>query len=122
MAQPQLKSTKDNRMTVKGKKDKNYLYSGFHGMLIATKGYENVIIGDIAKAAVMIIGLTYKYFPGSKFDILKEISSQYTGELLMTKKPENINFNDSSGKDASAQSGNTSTYKNYFFISLSPFV
>jgi len=40
----------------------------------------------------------------------------------MTKKPENINFNDSSGKDANAQSGNTSTYKNYFFISLSPFV
>jgi len=122
MAKPQLKSTKDNRMTVKGKKDKNYLYSGFHGMLIATKGYENVIIGDIAKAAVMSIGLTYKYFPGSKFDILKEISSQYTGELLMTKKSESINFNDFSGKDASAQSGNISTYKNYFFISLSPFV
>lgn len=116
------KSIKDNRMTVKGKKDKNYLYSGFHGMLIATKGYENVTIRDIAEAAVMGIGLIYKYFPGSKFDILKEISSQYPGELLKTEKPENINFNDFSGKDASAQSGNTSTYKNYFFISLSPFV
>jgi len=44
-------------MTVKEKKDKNYLCSGFHGMLIAVKGYENVIIRDIAKAAVMNVGL-----------------------------------------------------------------
>ncbi len=47
-------------MTVKGKKDKNYLYSGFQGMLIATKGYENVILRDIVKTAVLSIGLTYK--------------------------------------------------------------
>lgn len=66
-------------------------------MLIETKGYENVTIRDIAEAAGVSIGLIYKYFPGGKFDILKEISSRYTGELLMTNKPEDINFNDFPG-------------------------
>jgi len=63
-------------------------------MLIATKGYENVTIRDIAEAAGVSIGLIYKYFPGGKFDILKAITSRNTDEQLMTKKPENINFND----------------------------
>ncbi|HIH75002.1 MAG TPA: TetR/AcrR family transcriptional regulator [Methanosarcina sp.] len=62
--------------------------------LIETKGYENVTIRDIAEAGGVSIGLIYKYFPGGKFDILKEISYQYTDELLMTKNPENVNFDD----------------------------
>jgi len=66
-------------------------------MLIETKGYENVTIRDIAEAGGVSIGLIYKYFPGGKFDILKEISYRYTDELLMTNKSESIDFNDFPG-------------------------
>jgi len=66
-------------------------------MLIETKGYENVTIRDIAEAAGVSIGLIYKYFPGGKFDILKEIGYRYTDELLRIKQPETIDFNDFPG-------------------------
>jgi hypothetical protein len=62
--------------------------------LIEAKGYEKVTIRDIAESAGVSIGLIYKYFPGGKFDILKGIGYRYTDELLMTKQPENIDFND----------------------------
>jgi AcrR family transcriptional regulator len=65
--------------------------------LIEAKGYEKVTIRDIAESAGVSIGLIYKYFPGGKFDILKGIGYRYTDELLMTKQPENIDFNDFSG-------------------------
>lgn len=54
-------------------------------------------IRDIAEAAGVSIGLIYKYFPGGKFDILKGISYRCTDELLMTKQPENVDFNDFPG-------------------------
>lgn len=66
-------------------------------MLIETKGYENVTIRDIAEAGGVSIGLIYKYFPGGKFDILKEISYRYTDDLLMTNQSENIDFSDFPG-------------------------
>lgn len=92
------KGVQDNQTTVKrDKKAKIISIQEATCMLIATKGYENVTIRDIAEAAGVSIGLIYKYFPGGKFDILKEISSRYTGELLMTNKPEDINFNDFPG-------------------------
>jgi AcrR family transcriptional regulator len=92
------KNVRDNQKNVKrDKKAKIASIQEATCMLIETKGYENVTIRDIAEAASVSIGLIYKYFPGGKFDILKEISSRYTGELLMTKKPENINFNDFPG-------------------------
>jgi AcrR family transcriptional regulator len=92
------KHVQDNQKNVKRDKKAKIAYiQEATCMLIATKGYENVTIRDIAEAAGVSIGLIYKYFPGGKFDILKEISSRYTGELLMTKKPENINFNDFPG-------------------------
>jgi AcrR family transcriptional regulator len=65
--------------------------------LIEAKGYEKVTIRDIAESAGVSIGLIYKYFPGGKFDILKGIGYGYTDELLMTKQPENIDFNDFPG-------------------------
>ena len=46
-------------------------------MLIGAKGYEKVIIQDIANSASVSIGLVYKYFPNGKFDILKGIGHQY---------------------------------------------
>lgn len=66
-------------------------------MLIETRGYEKVTIRDIAEAAGVSIGLIYKYFPGGKFDILKGIGYRYTEELLMSKQPENVDFNDFPG-------------------------
>lgn len=66
-------------------------------MLIETKGYENVTIRDITEAAGVSIGLIYKYFPGGKYDILIEISSQYTDELLRIKQPETVDFYDFPG-------------------------
>jgi AcrR family transcriptional regulator len=66
-------------------------------MLIEAKGYQNVTIRDIAEAGGVSIGLIYKYFPGGKFDILKEIGYRYTDELLMIKQPENIDFTDFPG-------------------------
>jgi AcrR family transcriptional regulator len=65
--------------------------------LIEAKGYEKVTIRDIAESAGVSIGLIYKYFPGGKFDILKGISYRYTDELLMTRQPENVDFNDFPG-------------------------
>ncbi len=66
-------------------------------MLIETRGYEKITIRDIAEAACVSIGLIYKYFPGGKFDILKEIGYRYTDELLMIEQPENVDFNDFPG-------------------------
>lgn len=92
------KHVQDNQKNAKrDKKAKIISIQDSTCMLIATKGYENVTIRNIAEAAGVSIGLIYKYFPGGKFDILKEISSRNTGELLMTKKPENINLNDFPG-------------------------
>jgi AcrR family transcriptional regulator len=92
------KSVQDKPMIVKrDKKAKIISIQDSMCMLIATKGYENVTIRDIAEAAGVSIGLIYKYFPGGKFDILKEISSRNTGELLMIKKTEEIDYNDFSG-------------------------
>jgi AcrR family transcriptional regulator len=89
------KREKDKQTNVKrDKKAKIISIQEATCILIETKSYENVTIRDIAEAAGVSIGLIYKYFPGGKFDILKEISSRYTGELLMTNKPEDINFND----------------------------
>lgn len=92
------KQANDNQKNVKrDKKAKIISIQEATCMLIETKGYGNVTIRDIAEAAGVSIGLIYKYFPGGKFDILKEISSRYTGELLMINKPENINFHDFPG-------------------------
>jgi len=92
------KHDKENQTSAKrDKKAKIISIQEATRMLIETKGYGNVTIRDIAEAAGVSIGLIYKYFPGGKFDILKEISSRYTGELLMTNKPEDINFNDFPG-------------------------
>jgi AcrR family transcriptional regulator len=63
-------------------------------MLIEKKGYEKVAIREIAENAGVSIGLIYKYFPGGKFDILKDLSYRYTDELLLLKQPENVDFND----------------------------
>jgi AcrR family transcriptional regulator len=92
------KSVQDKLVIVKrDKKAKIISIQDSMCMLIATKGYENVTVRDIAKAAGVSIGLIYKYFPGGKFEILKEISSRNTGELLMIKKPEEIDNNDFPG-------------------------
>ncbi len=66
-------------------------------MLIGTKGYGKVTIQDIANEASVSTELIYKYFPDGKFDILKRIDHQFTDEMLMTKQPENVDFNDFPG-------------------------
>jgi hypothetical protein len=66
-------------------------------MLFETRGYEKLTIRDIAEAADVSIGLIYKYFPGGKFDILKGIGYRCTEELLMSKQPEIVDFNDFPG-------------------------
>lgn len=92
------KTVEDEQTSVKrNKKAKIISIQNATCMLIETKGYENVTIRDIAEAGGVSIGLIYKYFPGGKFDILKEISYRYADELFMTKRPENIDFNDFPG-------------------------
>lgn len=88
---------KDQKSTKRDKKTKIISIQDAMCMLIETKGYENVTIRDIAEAAGVSIGLIYKYFPGGKFDILKEIGYRYTDELLRIKQPETIDFNDFPG-------------------------
>ncbi|WP_235280524.1 TetR/AcrR family transcriptional regulator [Methanosarcina mazei] len=92
------KAAQNNQKSVKrDKKAKMISIQDATCRLIEKKGYENVTIRDIAEAGGVSIGLIYKYFPEGKFDILKEISYQYTDELLMTKKPEKVNFDDFPG-------------------------
>ncbi|AKB56883.1 TetR/AcrR family transcriptional regulator [Methanosarcina barkeri] len=88
---------KNQKSTKRDKKAKIITIQDAMCMLIETKGYENVTIRDIAEAASVSIGLIYKYFPGGKFDILKEIGYRYTDELLRIKQPETIDFNDFPG-------------------------
>jgi AcrR family transcriptional regulator len=88
---------KNQKSTKRDKKAKIITIQNAMCMLIETKGYENVTIRDIAEAAGVSIGLIYKYFPGGKFDILKEIGYRYTDELLRIKQPETIDFNDFPG-------------------------
>ncbi len=87
----------DQKSTKRNKKAKIISIQDAMCMLIETKGYENVTIRDIAEAAGVSIGLIYKYFPGGKYDILMEISYQYTDELLRIKQPETVNFDDFPG-------------------------
>ena len=57
-------------------------------ILVENKGYSLVSIRDIAKEADVSIGLIYKYFPKGKFDIIKQLSSQYIEkEFMMKMKP-----------------------------------
>ncbi|AKB50545.1 Transcriptional regulator, TetR family [Methanosarcina barkeri str. Wiesmoor] len=88
----------ENRKSVKrDKKAKIISIQDATCMLIEKRGYGKVTIRNIAEAADVSIGLIYKYFPGGKFDILKEIGNQYTDELLLLKQSENIDFNDFPG-------------------------
>ncbi|AAM05879.1 TetR/AcrR family transcriptional regulator [Methanosarcina acetivorans] len=92
------KSTKGDKMSVK--RDKEAKINSIQDatlMLIETVGYDKVTIRDIAEAAGVSIGLIYKYFPGGKFDVLKEISYRYMDEILRIKQPETIDFNDFPG-------------------------
>ncbi len=66
-------------------------------ILVETKGYTLVSIRDIAKEADVSIGLIYKYFPKGKFDILKQLSSQYIEKEFMMKQPDKIDFTDFPG-------------------------
>jgi AcrR family transcriptional regulator len=92
------KAVQDNgKSTKRDKKAKILSIQDATCTLIQTRGYEKVTIRDIAEAAGVSIGLIYKYFPGGKFDILKEIGHQYADELLLLKQPENIDFNDFPG-------------------------
>lgn len=84
----------DGKSTKRDKKAKIVSIQDATCMLIELKGYENVTIRDIAEAAGVSIGLIYKYFPGGKYDILMEISYQYTDELLRIKQPETVDFYD----------------------------
>lgn len=89
------KVVQDNKTGVKrDKKAKIISIQDATCKLIETKGYENVTIRDIAEAGGVSIGLIYKYFPGGKFDILKELGHRYTDELFL---PENVDFNDFPG-------------------------
>jgi len=61
-------------------------------ILVENKGYSLVSIRDIAKEADVSIGLIYKYFPKGKFDIIKQLSSQYIEKEFMMKQPDKIDF------------------------------
>lgn len=91
-------TVQENRKSVKrDKKAKIISIQDATCMLIEKRGYGKVTIRNIAEAAGVSIGLIYKYFPGGKFDILKEIGNQCTDELLLLKQSENIDFNDFPG-------------------------
>jgi AcrR family transcriptional regulator len=65
--------------------------------LLETTGYEKVTIRDIAAAADVSVGLIYKYFPGGKADIVRDIFSIYIGRLWQIEQPENVDFDDFPG-------------------------
>ena len=62
--------------------------------LIENLSYENVTIRDIARDADVSIGLIYKYFPGGKAEIIREIGMRFATELTTAGRPENIDFKD----------------------------
>ncbi len=86
----------DNRKITRDKKGKINAIIDSTRLLIETTGYETVTIRDIAVSAGVSVGLIYKYFPNGKFDIIKEISSQYVDEQLI-QRPETVDFNDFPG-------------------------
>lgn len=62
--------------------------------LIEDDWYENVNIRDIAKEAGVSVGLIYKYFPGGKPEIVREIGLQFVTELTAAGRPGSVNFDD----------------------------
>jgi AcrR family transcriptional regulator len=87
----------DKKTITRDKEAKINSIIGATRTLIEMMGYEKVTIRDIAGSAGVSVGLIYKYFPGGKFNILKEIGSRYTTDQLMIKQPDKIDFNDFSG-------------------------
>jgi len=62
--------------------------------LIEDRNYENVTIRDIAGEADVSVGLIYKYFPGGKPEIIREIGMRFATELTAAGRPENVDFDD----------------------------
>jgi AcrR family transcriptional regulator len=65
--------------------------------LIEDDGYENVTVRDIAGEAGVSIGLIYKYFPGGKPEIVREVGLRFVSELTAAGRPESIDFDDFPG-------------------------
>ena len=66
--------------------------------LIEANGYSNVTTRDIARAAGVSNGLVFKYFPGGKPEIVKEIvSRKFVLDILKIYMPDSAEFSDFQG-------------------------
>lgn len=64
--------------------------------LIEDLNYENITIRDIAREADVSVGLIYKYFPGGKREIIREIGMSMVTELTVYN-PDAVDFDDFTG-------------------------
>ncbi|WP_424358455.1 TetR/AcrR family transcriptional regulator [Methanocella sp. MCL-LM] len=82
---------------VRNKADKISRILSASKQLIETAGYENVTIRDIAGEAGVSVGLIYKYFPGGKPEIIREIGMSLVTEMTGAGKPGSVDFDDFPG-------------------------
>jgi AcrR family transcriptional regulator len=94
----------------KGQKVGNILASTKR--LIEDEGYERVTIRDIAKESGVSVGLIYKYFPGGKPEIVREIGMRFVTELTAAGRPESVDFEDFSGFLKGFFTANLAYYRN----------
>lgn len=80
--------------------------------LIEENQYEKVTIRDISKEANVSVGLIYKYFPGGKPEIVRDIGLRFVAELTSPGSPESIDFNDFPGFLKDFFTNNLAYYKN----------
>lgn len=65
--------------------------------LVEDKRYDEITIRDISKEANVSVGLIYKYFPGGKPEIIREIGLKFVGEITAKEQQQNIDLNDFPG-------------------------
>lgn len=80
--------------------------------LIEDNRYENVTIRDIAREANVSIGLIYKYFPGGRPEIVREIGLRFVAELTTATSPGSFDFDDFPGFLKGFFASNLAYYKN----------
>jgi AcrR family transcriptional regulator len=87
----------EGKKTVRNKDEKISSILEATKRLIETVGYENVTIRDIAGEANVSIGLIYKYFPGGKPEIIRDIGMSLVTEMTGAGNQDSVDFYDFPG-------------------------
>ena len=85
------------KKTVRNKAEKICSILSASKTLIETGGYQNVTIRDIAGEAGVSVGLIYKYFPGGKPEIIREIGMSLITGMTGAGEPGSVDFDDFPG-------------------------